>query len=98
MLEITITNVKDHKKNGELKKNKTPIQVFSGENHDKIIAQATKYLSNLYTDFTSPYFFTHFTATNKVSGDQIVVSERVKLQSGEYLMTTPQELFNNLTK
>ena len=102
MKKIYIYNINQYTSKGKLKKNaKTEmgLTVMGSDKPDydnEYIAKTIK--KRKYSDFVSPYVFTHIEAKNE-HGERVIIQETITIGSdNREIITTPQTLYKLLTK
>lgn len=101
--KIKIYKSNAFKKHGGLKKNAQTHQGFmivdieplTPQAKEKFITDTAQTLKKTYTNFESPYVFTHIKATEISTGDPVYIFQDVVL-NGQDMMTSPQSLLKEL--
>ena len=93
MTRIQIFQTTQFTKTGKLKKNAKTEYITEVENYDAFkMADYIKYLG--YTDFETPYFFTHIKAKSPYGGEVRIFQDC--MIGGQWLITSPQKLITGL--
>lgn len=101
-IKIQAFKISQFTKNGRLKKNakncySATLVLKNDTNIDKELGEIAIELNKLgFTEFSSPYIFTHIKA--RKDNEQIVIYEHVVLDNGQEVITSPTKLLNQLTQ
>ena len=101
--KIKIYKSNAFKKHGGLKKNAQTHQGFmivdvepvTPNAREKFIAETAQQLKKYYTNFESPYVFTHITAKEISTGEPVYIFQDVVL-NGQDIVTSPTTLLKAL--